>query len=112
MKKIILFSFALVFAAAFSSCGRQMYNTQSAGKDNVSFVIVLLESGSFNNVSVVIDDQTFPYDNVQKIKNKRKAQPIITEPGKHHIKVIADGRIMTDENVFLGLQETKIIVLR
>lgn len=112
MKKIILLSFTAIIVLAFSSCGPHMYKTQSSGKDNVSYIIVLKESGDYDNVSVVVDDKAYPYGKVYKVKAKRKAHPVIIEPGKHNVKVIVDGTVMTDENVFLGLQETKMIVLR
>lgn len=112
MKKIILLSLLAVIAVAFSSCGPHMYKTQSSGKDNVSYVIVVKEAGDFGNVYVVIDDKAYPYGKVYKVKAKRKAHPVIIEPGKHNVKVVVDGTVMTDEDVFLGLQETKMIVLR
>lgn len=110
MKKIVLL-FAAVVAFAFSSCGPHMYKTQSSGKDNVSYIIVLTESDYYENVTVVIDGTSHPYGKVYKVKAKRKAHPIITEPGRHNVKVVVNGSVVTDENVFLGLQETKMIVL-
>lgn len=112
MKKIIILSFVAIMALAFSSCGPHMYKTQSGGKDNVSYVIVLKETGNYDNVFVVVDDKAHPYGKVYKVKAKRKAHPVIIEPGKHNIKVVVNGTVMIDENVFIGLQETKMIVLR
>ncbi|MDR0955460.1 MAG: hypothetical protein LBM20_08850 [Rikenellaceae bacterium] len=113
MKKIILTLLTvIVVALAFSSCGPYMHKSQSSGQDNVSYIIVLKETGEYNNVSVVVDDKTYPYDKIYKVKAKRKAHPVTIEPGRHHLKVIVDGAVMTDENIFIGLQETKTIVLR
>ena len=114
MKKIILLSFAVITAAIFSSCGPHMYKTQSAGKDNISHIIVVKElaSSSYANVAVIVDNQTHTYSHVHRIKAKRKAHPVIVEPGKHNVKVTVNGVVVTDENIFLGLQETKMIVLR
>ena len=110
-KRIVLWCVAI--AAVFTSCGPHMYKTQSGGQDNVSYIIVLKEYGSYENVSVILDDKVFyPYGKVYKVKNKRKAHPIIVEPGRHNIKVAVDDVLLTDEDVFLGLQETKSIVLR
>lgn len=113
MMKKIFFLFALIAAVALSACGPRMYNTQSSGKDNVSYVIVVKDSRTdYRNVAVVVDDVTYPYGIVYKLKAKRKALPIIIEPGRHNVKVVVDGTTITDENVFLGLQETKMIILR
>jgi archaellum component FlaG (FlaF/FlaG flagellin family) len=116
MKKTALI-FTAMIAMALSSCGPHMYKTQSSGKDNISYVIVVADNNmhynkSAMNVDVIVDGEAYPYDNLYKIKAKRKAHPIIIEPGKHNIKVVVNGEVFTDENVFLSLQETKMIVLR
>lgn len=111
MKKIILLPIILL-AVIITSCGPNLYSTKSSGKDNISYVIVLKEAGPYDNVTVIVDDKPYHYDKVQKVKAKRKAKPIIIEPGKHHIKVIYNETVMTDENIFIGLQETKTIILR
>jgi hypothetical protein len=41
----------------------------------------------------------------------RKAHPFVTTPGKHLIKVVSKGKTLVEENVFLGLQETRKIIL-
>ena len=111
-----MFSFIAAIAMMFNSCGPHMYKTHSTGSDNVSYIIVLTESSSRNYdnvpVFVVVDDISYPYDIVYKVKAKRKAHPVTVEPGRHNVKVIVNGMEMTNENIFLGLQETKIIVLR
>lgn len=112
MRKIILLSVVVLVAAIITSCGPHTYATKSSGKDNASYVIVLKEAGDYGNVTVMVDDQAYPYGKVYRVKTKRKAHPVIIEPGKHNIKVISNGTVMTDENVFIGLQETKTIILR
>jgi archaellum component FlaG (FlaF/FlaG flagellin family) len=112
MKKIIILFFAL---ACFASCGKQTYSTQSQGKDNVSFVKVLTEGAmkyADNSVIVVVDGVEYPYGKVEKVKKKVKARSIAIEPGKHKIKVVVDGETAKDENVFLGLQESKVFILK
>jgi hypothetical protein len=109
MKKILLFVFVV---AGLSACSPHMYNTYSAGKDNASFIIVLTNGQHYENVSVSVDGQTFPIEKVYKVKATRKAIPVTVTPGKHQIKVISNGKTLVEENIFLGLQETKKIVLK
>lgn len=112
MKKILFLILITVCTALFSSCGPHIYKTQSAGKDNSSYVIVLTDGPQYNNVSVMVDGIAHPYGKVYKTKYKRKAQPIVTEPGKHNIKVLVNGSVISDEEVYIGLQETKMVILR
>ena len=113
MKKIILLAFVSIVVVMLNSCA-PMYKTQSSGKDNVSYVIVLKESVwvRYNNVAVVVDDTIYPYGYVYRVRAKNKAHPVMVEPGRHNVKVIVNGAILVDEEMFLGLQETKSIVLR
>ena len=109
MKKLL---FLIVVLLGVTSCGPHMYTTRSSGRDNVSYVIVLKSDTKYENVSVIIDGKVFPIEKLYKEKAARKAHPIITTPGKHHIKVMSADSTLVDEKVFLGLQETKEIVLR
>jgi uncharacterized protein YxeA len=108
MKKILLM---LVAVMGLCSCGAHKYNTLSYGKDNVSFIVVLTAGQKYENVSVIVDNQTFPVEKVYKTKAGRKAHPIRISTGKHSVKVVSAGTTLVDENVFLGVQETKKIVL-
>lgn len=109
MRKILVIA---SFMIGLVACGPHTYNTYSNGKGNDSFIIVLTAGQSFDNVSVIIDGTSFPVDKVYPVKSTIKAHPIVTTPGKHQVKVVADGKTVSDESVFLGLQETKKIVLR
>ena len=109
MKKILFICFAAILTA---SCGRGLYTSSSAGKDNVSYITVLTEGPAFNGVTVVVDGTDYPYGRVYTMKMKRKAQPVIITPGKHNIKVVIAGKVLVEEHVFIGLQETKQIILR
>lgn len=109
MRKILLLSLVVV---GLSACSPHMYNTYSAGKDNASFIIVLTNGQKYENVSIIVDGLTFPIEKVYKVKAMRKAIPIATTPGKHQIKVVFKGQNIVEEDIFLGLQETKKIVLK
>ncbi len=94
-----------------TACGPHMYSSRSSGQDNVSFVIVLQSDVKYKDVSVIIDGEISHLDKIYKVKAARKAHPIITTPGKHHIKVVSGKKVLIDDSVFLGLQETKKIIL-
>ena len=106
------FLFIVIAAFTLTSCGPKMYSTRQAGKDNVSYVIVLTAGQEYSNVIVEIDGQAYPVEKVYKEKVARKAPQIIIEPGKHNIKVISNGQVIINENIFIALQETKKIVLQ
>ena len=108
MKKLLVLILVVV---GISACSPHMYNTYSAGKDNTSFIIVLTNGQEYENVSVIVDEKSFPIEKVYKVKAARKALPVITTPGKHQVKVVSNGKTLVDEQVVIGLQETKKIVL-
>lgn len=108
MRKIL---FIVIAIFAFTSCGPKMYSTRQSGQDNVSYVIVLTAGQEYINVVVEIDGQEFPVEKVYKVKDARKAPQIIMEPGKHNVKVISNGNVITNQDIFIALQETKKIVL-
>ncbi|MDD4191350.1 MAG: hypothetical protein PHI28_08465 [Mangrovibacterium sp.] len=108
MKKIVVLMFALF---AFAACGPHMYSTRSAGQDNSSFVVVVTNGQKYENVAVIVDGTSHPVEKVYKLKAIRKAHPVAITPGKHQIQVVSGDKILSDENIFLGLQETKKIVL-
>jgi hypothetical protein len=85
----------------------------SSGKENESFVIVLTENGKYDNgVVLTIDDKTpVTIENVRKVKQQRKAEVVKTTPGKHNLKIMRNGSIVYNQDVLMGLQETKKIIL-
>lgn len=108
MKNTLFFTLII---GLLCSCGPHLYKTHSAGQDNSSYIVVLREAQSYDDVIVVVDDKSYKVDKVQKVKAMRKAHPIVIEPGKHSIQVSANGKIIVNENIFIGLQETKKIIL-
>ena len=107
MNKLLIWTLAVV---GLSACGPHMYNTLSAGKENASFILVL-SNAPYENVSVIVDGKPFQIDKVYQLKSERKAHPVVISPGKHQITVVSNGKTLRNENVFLGLQETKKIIL-
>ncbi|WP_372775598.1 hypothetical protein [Mangrovibacterium sp.] len=103
---------SIIILFSITACGPHMYNSMSAGKDNSSFIVVVTNGQQYENVSVVVDGESYPIEKVYKLKMIRKARPVAISPGKHQIEVISDGKTLIQENVFIGLQETKKIVLQ
>ena len=108
MKKILF----IVALATLSACGPHMYSTRSNGRDNQAYVIVLSNGGKYSRISLDVDGTVTPIETIYKVKAARKAHPVVITPGKHVISVLQNGREMTHENVYIGLQETKKIVLK
>lgn len=110
MKITLYFIFISVL---LTGCGKHMYSTMSSGQEDRSYIIVLKENSEYpGEISVQIDEQQpVAINKVYKLKFQRKAHPVYTTPGKHTLKVLHNGKVLFSENVFLGLQETKKIVL-
>lgn len=107
------FLYLILALFMFSGCGKHLYSTMASGKENSSFIIILKEYRDYpGEIAVQIDNQSpIVVEKVYKTKFQRKAHPIVTTPGKHTLKVLHNGKVLSTENVFLGLQETKKIVL-
>ena len=105
--------FAIIAILCFSGCGKHMYSTMSSGKENQSFVIVLRQEQNYpSGVTVVVDDKEhFTVEKVFKMKFQRKARPVVITPGKHSIQVLFEGKELYRDEIFIGLQETKKVIL-
>jgi len=109
MKKIL---FILILTLGITSCGPAMYNTRSFGKENESYILVLKQNTNYENVIVNVDGIDYPIDKIYKIQKARKAHPISITTGQHKITITADGMDTIKQNIFIGLQETKQILLK
>ena len=65
-----------------------------------------------STVNVDVDGVKYIVENVYSLKNKINNEPIVITPGKHLVKVMLNDSIIVQENIFIGLQETKKIILR
>lgn len=114
MRKFIYATIIVVVTLVLASCGRQTYRTYSGGKENVSYIVVLRESRGIptDEVTIVVDGYVHQYGKVYTTKMKRKAVPLIIEPGEHTVEVVVNGEKMFDEKIFLAVQQTKQYTLR
>ncbi len=112
MKKLLQFSALALLVAALASCSKQQYRTYSGGQDHVSYVAVLTDGPKYKGISVVVDGKAYPYGKVYKVKAKQKAPAVTIEPGKHNVKIVLDDRVLAEEDIFIGLQQTKQFILK
>lgn len=111
MNKIINLFIALI-SILVSSCG-VTYNSQSGGMSDVGYIIVLSDQKAMQeNVILHLDDKTYPISKVYKTNKYQKAKPIITSPGQHKVEVTVNGQPVFNQNVLIGLQETRKIILQ
>jgi hypothetical protein len=111
MKKILLLSaLALIL---FAGC-RNTYQTYSAGKENASFILITTDNRDYkHNISVIVDNnQPILVDKVFTTKKKLQAKPIETTPGKHALKIMQGATVLYNQDIFVGLQETKTVILK
>ena len=83
MKKL-LFIFAIILG--LSSCSNRQYMTYSAGKDNVSYILLIAQGDKLENVVVT--------------------------PGKHKVSVFYQNEMLYSGEIYVGLQETKKIDIK
>jgi len=105
-------SLLIAILCLLSSCGANMYNSLSSGLDNCSYIIILSDNRSIDSLTLSVDGKQSIISKIHKVKNKRKSTPIVITPGKHNIKVLNSDSIILEENIFIGLQETKKIIIR
>lgn len=111
MNKIIIILISLI-AITISSCG-VTYNTQSGGLSDVGYIIVLSDQKAMQeNVVLHLDGKSYPINKVYKTAKYQKAKPIITSPGQHKVEVSVNGEPVFNQNILIGLQETRKIILQ
>ncbi len=106
MKKILLL---LPLIALLSSC--VTYKTYSSGKDDVSYVMVLSENDKYKDVSVKIDNKLTVLEEVFHKSKTLKSPVIKLTPGQHTVEITHKDKVLYSEKVYIGLQETKKILL-
>ncbi|GHV02270.1 hypothetical protein FACS1894159_11030 [Bacteroidia bacterium] len=111
MKKIAQIIAAAAVVLLVASCAHT-YSTRAAGQANASYVSVLTAGPQYKDVKVVVDGEATSYGKVYTVKLRRKTAPVVITPGKHKLQVVADGNVVIDEVIFLGVQETKEVILR
>lgn len=100
------------FSLTFGGC-RAYISTSASGKADVSYILLLRDYDSHvKTATIQLDGQTpVVLSNIQKEVKSHKAKPYPIAPGKHHLKVMVEGKTLVDEKIFLGVQETKKIII-
>jgi hypothetical protein len=109
MKKFLL---VICFGILLVSC-KNTYVTRSSAIEDASYVMVVSSGDVLKNiVTVEIDGDSYPLQRVEKIKKEKNAEKIKIAPGKHNIKVYKGSELVSQQNAFLGSQETRKIVIK
>lgn len=111
MKRIIILTITLM--SVLSACVTT-YKTQYGGKeDKASILILSADDGrDFSDVLVIIDGKEYNVDKVYPEKKYLKAVPIVIYAGKHKITIKKDAEVLLMQNIFIGVQETRKIIIR
>ena len=102
----------ILFVIVLSSCGPHMYSTRSTGLNDEAFIIVLSDNKDYSNVEIEINGIRQEVSKVYRIKDARKAYPIPIATGKQKVIIYNKNKKILEQELFLGLQETRKILLR
>lgn len=109
MKKL-LFIFAIILG--LSSCSNRQYMTYSAGKDNVSYILLIAQGDKLENVVVNVDDKSHTVEKVFKARPLEELFLCCYSPGKHRSSVFYQNEMLYSGEIYVGLQETKKIDIK
>lgn len=86
---------------------------QQTGKEDVAFLLFVSPNKyAGQKVSVTLDDgENFAVNVVKEKKSKRKGTQYMVKTGPRKIKVISNGKILYQKQIFLSSQEVKQIIL-
>ena len=116
MKRLVLTLIIAIAAIALTGCKSQGVYSVNSGKADVG--AVCFAASSSYDILVDIDGTQYNTSTVKKIahKSRRDIQntaktQIMLAPGRHHVKVIREGKVVYQKEIFLSATETKIIEL-
>lgn len=108
----LVLSLALPF---IFSCGPNMYHTSASAKEDVAYIVVLAQdvvNTKKLDVLLEIDGLSYPVSRVFKAKDERKALPFELSPGKHSVALFVNGQEYSREEIIVGVQETRKIIIK
>lgn len=112
MKKLLILCCISVLALA--SCKTGVF-TADYGKEDVAYVCLVSSDTMANkNVEVYVDNETQFTAHVQKAKQsteKHNGGLFAIKPGKRHMKVVYNGNVLYEKDIFVSSQQTKLINL-
>lgn len=95
--------------ALFVSCKVGTVAT-SGGKADIGFIELVSPSRS-GNVKVTVDDTSFTGKITKEKRTSIKGTTYAVAPGKRHITIAKNGKVLYDKFIMVSAQETKKIVL-
>lgn len=112
MKKLLIICCLSLLALA--SCKTGVY-TAEYGKEDVAYISLVSSDKMANkDVLVYIDNETQFTAHVQKAKQsteKHNGKLFAIKPGKRHMKVVYNGNVIYEKEIFVSSQQTKLINL-
>lgn len=112
MKKFLIICCLSLLALA--SCKTGVY-TAEYGKEDVAYISLISSDKMANkDVQVYIDNETQFTAHVQKAKQsteKHNGKLFAIKPGKRHMKVVYNGNVIYEKDIFVSSQQTKLINL-
>lgn len=90
------------------------YKTQYGGKEDKASILILSADGGreFSDLVVTVDGLDYDVKTVYSEKQSHKAVPIVINAGKRKLTVKKDGRVLLMQQIFIGVQETRKIIIR
>lgn len=97
-----------------ASCKTGVY-TAEYGKEDVAFISLISSDVMANkDVQVIVDDETQFTAHIQKAKQsteKHNGKLFAIKPGKRHLKIVYQGKVIYEKEIFVSSQQTKLINL-
>lgn len=112
MKKLSIV-FASLLAVLLTACKANMPVAQQSGKEDIAYLLLVSNGGTYNNktVQVSVDGQTFDAVVVKQKTSNRRGTQYTAPTGSHQLTVTFNGQTIYNKKVFLSTQQVKRIEL-
>jgi hypothetical protein len=114
MKTKILF-LLLAVVGFMTSCKTNYPVAQQSGKEDMAFLVFVGDKDVYGNgkktVQVTVDDTQFDAFVVKPKTANRKGTQYGVTPGRRNLTVRFNGQVVYQKQLFLSVQETKVINL-
>ena len=112
MKKLLFIG--ILLTSMLAGCKTGVY-TAEYGKEDVAYISLMSSDQMANkDVEVFVDEDTQATLHVEKAKQhaeKRTGKLFAIKPGKRHLKIVHEGKVIYEKDIFVSSQQTKLINL-
>ncbi len=113
MVQKILIAFVSVIVLLFAGCKAHYPVSQQSGKEDMAYLLFVSESNKSYKINVLLDRSlSFDAKTVRAKDADRNGTAYAVGTGRHKIKVLKDGNVIYEKEIFISTQETKKITLR